>query len=168
MLQHITSSTGTNHLPEERPTMPFCFRERLLAVEDMKEGNGLWHVDSGLNFPGALNGQLLNFNCPLLPIGGAERTPVGQMFRATVERKPSNYTEGAQSSTPTCRLKCYRYFRSTRECKRGKEITPDDPEENNTRQQDLTFPNASPVSPIVPVKSWKNREYLSFVSRLFA
>lgn len=35
----------------------------MLSEGEVKEGNRVWHVDSGLNPAGALNGQLLKFNC---------------------------------------------------------------------------------------------------------
>lgn len=53
----------TNCISEGRPMTQFCLRGLLLAEEEVKEGNSVWHVDSRLNFPGALKGQLLNFNC---------------------------------------------------------------------------------------------------------
>lgn len=58
---HTTYSTGTDHISELM--IQFCLWELLLTGEEVEEGNKVWHVDSRLNFPGVLNGQLLKFNC---------------------------------------------------------------------------------------------------------
>lgn len=60
---HTIYNTATNYIIVERSIIPFCLREFLTKEEDVNEENKVWHVDSRLNFPGAVIGQLLNFNC---------------------------------------------------------------------------------------------------------
>ena len=55
--------TATNCLTKAQLTVESRWGEKLLSEGEVKEGNRVWHVDSGLNPAGALNGQLLKFNC---------------------------------------------------------------------------------------------------------
>lgn len=122
------------------------------------KGNGAWHVDSGENPPGPLNGQLLKFNClPCLVFL--------EVITCSSEVNSSCYLEvagkkrlSARLSTPVCNEHSAQSFTLT------STITRQSPDVFQGTLQMTTALKMSTVSPI----SHSLRECLSFVALPFA
>ena len=148
----------------------------MLSEGEVKEGNRVWHVDSGLNPSGALNGQLLKFNCRPCLLGrpcehwwGIFQSYWGRWALVESPFNPvSRDLVSVRQLTPVCspgqEVLCGR--RTThhrgidRDTKQKKKCTVRMAEKSYGREQVQTFPRAGQCSP--PRTMWKSLSSVSW------